>query len=396
MKTIQYSKFIIAFALVALCVACTPNAVESSKLFLSEEQAEEILTQGTLLTLQQFKDSFMTEKGNYLSDTTLYRTRATKDGRFYLFSIDTIAKRETPIYIRGRVTTDDQGGNFYKSLCIQQMVDGKQQALRISVDAGSASGLYPLGQELLIRVDGLAIGRYANQPQLCLPTYNNNIYANNAEQKIGWAAGRIPMAVFKEHTQCIGKPDVSKLYYEDLNINDFLSILKKEEYATDKVKALPELREWDAKLVRLSQVHFTGEYFTTSGTATKCTTGDPEQDENANVFAPTTNNIGYPQSRVIADANGTKTAVSASEYAKFAYFYLPGADKNGVANCPNYVGGVVGILGYYSDNARYDPAADDWSITIRTVNDLMLHNKSGEHWLYDQYGNIKPGSEYSK
>ena len=385
MKAIQYSKFIIAIALVTWCMACTPDAVDSSKLFLNEQQAEEIISQGTLLTLQQFKDSFMTEKGNYLSDTTLYRTRATKDGKTYLFSIDTIAKRETPIYIRGRVTTDDQGGNFYKSLCIQQMVDGKQQALRISVDAGSASGLYPLGQELLIRVDGLAIGRYANQPQLCLPSYNNNIYANNAEQKIGWAAGRIPMAVFKEHTQCIGKPDVSQLYYEDLNIADFTSILN-----------LQETRKWDAKLVRLSQVHFTGEYFTTSGSATKCTTGDPEQDEYANVFAPTTNNIGYPQSRVIADATGKKTAVSASEYAKFAYFYLPGANKDGVANCPNYVGGVVGILGYYSDNAKYEPAPDDWSITIRTVDDLMLHDKSGEHWLYDYYGNIKPGSEYSK
>ena len=385
MKAIQYSKFIIAIALVTWCVACTPDAVDSSKLFLSEKQAEEIITQGTLLTLQQFKDSFMTEKGNYLSDTTLYRTRATKDGKTYLFSIDTIAKRETPIYIRGRVTTDDQGGNFYKSLCIQQIVDGKQQALRISVDAGSASGLYPLGQELLIRVDGLAIGRYANQPQLCLPSYNNNIYANNAEQKIGWAAGRIPMAVFKEHTKCIGKPDVDQLYYEDLNIADFTSILN-----------LQETRKWDAKLVRLSQVHFTGEYFTTSGSATKCTTGDPEQDEYANVFAPTTNNIGYPQSRVIADATGKKTAVSASEYAKFAYFYLPGANKDGVANCLNYVGGVVGILGYYSDNAKYDPAPDDWSITIRTVDDLMLHDKSGEHWLYDYYGNIKPGSEYSK
>ena len=99
---IHNSKFIIATALVALCAACTPNAVDSSKLFLSEEQAQEILSQGTLLTLQQFKDSFMTEKGNYLSDTTLYRTRATKDGKTYLFSIDTIAKRETPIYTRAR------------------------------------------------------------------------------------------------------------------------------------------------------------------------------------------------------------------------------------------------------------------------------------------------------
>ena len=226
MKAIQYSKFIIAIALVTWCMACTPDAVDSSKLFLNEQQAEEIISQGTLLTLQQFKDSFMTEKGNYLSDTTLYRTRATKDGKTYLFSIDTIAKRETPIYIRGRVTTDDYAGNFYKTLCIQQVFvngnDTTQQALRLSVDAGSIGGLYQLGQEILIRVDGLAIGRYANQPQLCLPSYNNNIYANKAEEKVGWASGRIPIAIFKARTQCIGLPDQSQLYYETLAITDFI------------------------------------------------------------------------------------------------------------------------------------------------------------------------------
>ena len=195
--------------------SCTPSAIDDNQLFLTEDQADELISQGTLLTLQQFKDSFMTEKGNYLSDTTLYRTRATKDGKNYLFSIDTIPTSDKPIYIRGRVTTDDYAGNFYKAMCIQQIVDGEQQALRLSIDAGSVGGLYQLGQEILIRVDGLAIGRYANQPQLCLPSYNNNIYANNAEQKIGWAPGRVPLAIFRARTQCIGKPDVSQLVYDE-------------------------------------------------------------------------------------------------------------------------------------------------------------------------------------
>ena len=372
---IHNSKFIIATALVALCVACTPNPVDESKLFLTDAQADELIAQGTLLTLQEFKDTFMTEKGNFLSDTTLYRTRATKNGKDYLFSIDTIPASTTPIYIRGRVTTDDFAGNFYKAMCIQQIVEGEQQALRLSVDAGSIGGLYQIGQEILIRVDGLAIGRYANQPQLCLPSYNNNIYANNAEQKIGWAPGRIPMAVFNARTKCIGKPDVSKLVYEELKIKDFTSVLN-----------LQETRKWDAKLVRIKDVHYTGQYFTTSGTG-KCTTGDPETDQNANVFAPTTNNIGFPQTRVIEDANGNKTGISSSEYAKFAYFYLPGADKNGVANCPDYVGDVVGILGFYNDNAKYDPAYDDWSISIRSLDDLQL---------YDENGNLWPRIEYTK
>lgn len=381
-------KKIIYIAFAVLCAACTPNPLDESKLFLTEDQANELVAQGTLLTLQEFKDTYMTEKGNYLSDTTLYRTRATKDGVNYLFSIDTIPASATPVYIRGRVTTDDYAGNFYKAMCIQQIVDGKQQALRLSVDAGSVGGLYQIGQEILIRVDGLAIGRYANQPQLCLPSYNNNIYANNAEQKIGWAPGRIPMAIFNARTQCIGKPDTSKLVYDEYKISDFTSVLN-----------LQETREWDAKLVRIKNVHYTGYYFTTSGTA-KCTTGNPEDDTNANVFAPTTENIGYPQSRVIEDANGNKTAVSSSEYAKFAHFYIPGADKNGVTNCANYVGDVVGILGFYSDNAKYNPASDDWSISIRSLDDLQLYQDLNSNKMLDENekidANLWPRIEYTK
>ena len=369
-------KKILYIALVALCAACTPPAVDESKLFLTEDQAQDLISEGKLLTLQQFKDSFMTEKGNYWSDTTLYRTRATKNGKLYLFSIDTISTSETPIYIRGRITTDDQSGNFYKSLCIQDIVDGEQQALRLSVDLGSANGLYPIGQEIIIRVDGLAVGRYANQPQLCLPSYNNNIYANNASEKIGWAAGRIPAAIFKARTQCIGLPDKSKLVYDTLNIKDFTKVLD-----------LEKTRNWDAKLVCIQEVHYTGEYFESNGSVSKCTTGNPENDGNANVFAPTTGNIGYPQGRVIADKNGNKTVISSSEYAKFAHFYLPGADNNGSSNCSKYVGDVVGILGYYSDNAKYDPAADDWALTIRSLDDLHL---------YDQEGNLWPRVEYKK
>ena len=370
-------KKILYIALVALCAACTPAAIDENKVFLTEDQAQELIAQGTLLDLNQLKETsygYMSEKGNYLSDTSLYRTRATSDNINYLFSIDTISKREKPLYIRGRITTDDYGGNFYKSLCIQQIVDGKQQALRLSVDLGSANGLYQIGQEVLIRVDGLAVGRYANQPQLCLPSYNNNIYANNAVQKVGWAPGRIPAAIFKAHTYCIGKPDKSKLHYDEFSIDKFTSILN-----------LQEARKWDGMLVRLKNVHYTGYYFTTSGTA-KCTTGNPEDDTNANVFAPTTTNIGYPQTRVIEDASGNKTGVSSSEYAKFAHFYIPGADKNGITNCVNYVGDIEGILGFYNDNAKYSPAYDDWSITIRNLDDVKLYHKNTkELWPRVEY-----------
>jgi hypothetical protein len=374
-------KKILYIALVALCVvACTPPDVDQTKLFLTEDQAQALIDQGTLLDLNQLKDiscGYMSEEGNYCLPE-LYRERS-KAGSYYLFSIDTIpANDENPLYIRGRITTDDYAGNFYKTLCIQQIKEGKQQALRLSVDLGSANGMYQIGQEILIRVDGLAIGRYANQPQLCLPSYNNNTHANKAEEKVGWAAGRIPAAIFKARTHCIGMPDKSQLYYETLEITDY----------NDKLD-LVEARSWDAKLVCIKNVHFTGQYYN-NGTPAKCTTGDPETDQNANVFAPTTNNLNFPQARVFYDENNNHSAVSTSEYAKYAHFYLP-ADK--------YKGDVVGILGFYYDNglkySQYPPAKDDWSISIRSVDDLRLYD-GDEHWLYDENGDYKPGYEYSK
>lgn len=374
-------KKILYIALVALCVvACTPPDVDQTKLFLTEDQAQALIDQGEELTIEELKARYMTEEGNYCLPE-LYRKRS-KAGSYYLFSIDTIPASEKPVYIRGRVTTDDYAGNYYKTLCIQQVFvngsDTTQQALRLSVDAGSIGGLYQLGQEILIRVDGLAIGRYANQPQLCLPSYNNNIHANKAEEKVGWASGRIPIAIFKARTQCIGMPDQSKLYYETLKITDYNTILD-----------LEEVRSLDAKLVRIKNVHFTGQYYN-NGTPTKCTTGDPETDQNANVFAPTTNNLNFPQARVFYDENNNHSAVSSSEYAKYAHFYLP---------AENYWGDVVGILGFYYDNGlkytQYPPAADDWAISIRSVDDLRLYD-GDEHWLYDENGDYKPGYEYSK
>lgn len=377
MRTMKFlihnSKFIIATALVALCiVACTPPDVDQTKLFLTEDQAQDLIAQGTLLDLNQLKDTsygYMSEEGNYCLPE-LYRQRS-KAGNYYLFSIDTIpANDENPLYIRGRITTDDYAGNFYKTLCIQQVKGNEQQALRLSVDLGSANGMYQIGQEILIRIDGLAIGRYANQPQLCIPSYNNNIYANKANEKVGWAAGRIPAAIFKARTQCIGLPDKSQLHYDTLEITNYNDILD-----------LKDAREWDAKLVCIKNVHFTGEYYN-NGTPAKCSTGDPEIDQNANVFAPTTNNLNFPQARVFYDENDNHSAVSTSEYAKYAHFYLP-AD--------NYWGNVVGILGFYYDNglkySQYPPAADDWSISIRSLDDLQL---------YDDEDNLWPRIEYTK
>ncbi len=344
-------------------------------------------------TINEFLDEFMTEEGNFMDWKAKglpcpYRTRTTSSDGVYLFSIDTLPIDGPGLYIKGRIITEDHAGNFYKSMVIQQIVDGEQQTLRISVDASSVSGQYNIGQMIAIRVNGFSIGRYANQPQLCVPSYNNNIYANNAEQKMGWAPGRIPFSRFQKATQCIGLPDKSKIQVDTISITDFQSLPLR---GVENQKAV---RYMDGHLVCLKNVYFTGQYADTYGDLKDCTTGDPEDDTNANVFAPTTNNIGYPQSRVIS--NGTDhTVVSTSEYAKFARFYLPGCNANGVEDAEYYVGTVTGILGYYRDNGRYEADKWDWSITLRSLSDkgwgteqdLKLTNiETGKPWVPQEYG----------
>ena len=435
---------VLVVVLVSALPACTPNAPSEESFFLTEEQVAELTQDGKVYNLNDFVDTYMTEQGNCI-DSNLYRTRALYGGDTYLFSIDTLPSNGEGIYIRGRVATDDYGGNFYKVLVLQQIVEGKQQALRISVDAGSISGQYPRGQEILIRCNGFAIGRYANQVQLCVPSYNNNINANKAEEKVGWAPGRIPAARFRAATYYIGKPDSSLLVYDVMTIPEITA-------SYDPIAA----RHEDGKLIRIENIHYTGQCLGSNKTTFQnCTTGDPSDDSNANVFAPTTNNMNYPQSRIIMDESGNFICVSMSEYAREAHYYLPGAgsaydgevfpadslqtdapntpyliamleqqsycvrvsetkqqqgwqrddviytdnertigyvyDGNtwttqvGILHCPDFSGSVKGVLSYYMDNGNYAPAASNWAISICDLSDLDLQKEDGTPWIPMEY-----------
>ncbi len=378
-------------------IACEHNVVAPESLYLTESEADKILSDenAKFLTINQLLDEYMTEEGNFQNwskkpnvdkkNDHPYRTRATNDGKIFVFSIDTLPVEGPNLYIRGRVITEDQAGNFYKSMVIQQIVNGEQQALRLSVDASSLSGQYAIGQELLIKVNGLAIGRYANQPQLCVPSYNNNIHANKAEEKVGWLPGRIPAAQFVKATQLIGVPDKSKIQVDTISIADILNL---------SLDAQKIIRQWDGKLVCLKDVYFTGEQ-ENNGNLSKLGTMDPtifDKDNDANVFAPSTGGVGFPRARVISDGIN-HTLVANSEYVKFAHYYLPGCDANGVSGASDYIGTVIGVLGYYRDNPKYDADEWDWSITPRslafmgwgTENDLQFKDKKGHDWVPQEY-----------
>ena len=393
-KSIYLYAMLLAMPVVAVMTSCEPKALTPEDVFITEAQVAELTADGKIYELNEFLDTFMTEEGTYHNDTTPYRERSYDATHgIYLYSVDTLPQSGPGIYLRGRITTDDYAGNFYKSIVIQQIVNGKQQNLRVSVDLGSSAGMYQIGQEILIRCNGLAVGRYANQPQLCIPSYNNNIYAMNASQKVGWCPGRIQGSVFRRATHMIGTPDVSKLQYDELTLAELYTEIKRipSANATD----MDAVRKADGRLIRLKEVHFTGQY-DDNGTLKYCDTTNPDSTGGggANVFAPSTQNIGYPQSRLLGGTSAHTIMCSNSEYAKFAYFYLPGADKTGITNCKNFTGTVSGILGWYLDKAS-DLASNkldgfEWSVTPRGISgigieDIVMKDQDGEDWIPREY-----------
>ena len=346
MKTI---KIFGTFILAAIIAACTPEPISVEDVTADSEELQ------ATHTIKEFLDT---------------------SGQEALFSVDDIPMDGEDIIIRGRVVTDDYAGNFYKTLIIQDEKDHTQtlrigvdggsisgmfpmgqviairchtQTLRIGVDGGSISGMFPMGQVIAIRCNGLAVGKYASQRQLCAPSYNNNQYATNAAEKVGWAPGRIPLPLFHKAVKAIGLPDKSKIVVDTLTISDILNSTKEE---------------MDGRLVCIKNVFFNQKY-ENYGKWADLTNGNPAEDGAANVFAPTTNFLNFPQGRGIEDAEGNAILVSTSEYAKYAYMYIPEEQ---------YVGNVTGIAGFYWDNAKYDPDDFSWSISLRSLDDLELYD----------------------
>ena len=394
---------LLAMPVIALMTSCEPRELTEDDVFVQESSLDQILQEENgdqgykIYDLNEFLDTFMTEEGSFHSDTCPYRERSYDATHgIYLYSVDTLPTNGAGIYIRGRVTTDDYAGNFYKAMVIQQIVNGEQQNLRISVDLGSSAGMYQLGQEIIIRCNGLAVGRYANQPQLCIPSYNNNIYAMNASQKVGWCPGRIQGSVFRRATRMIGTPDVKAIQVDELTMADLYTQIALKP--TADAAGMDAVRKMDGRLIRLKDVHFTGQY-DNNGSLANMVAGDPDPGDGqshseVNVFAPTTGNLNFPQSRVLGDHGSNTLMCSSSEYAKFAYYYLPGADKNGVTNCKNYEGTVTGILGWYldkaSDLAQGKLDGYEWSVTPRGipgigVMDIDMKDTHDEPWVPKEY-----------
>ena len=70
----------------------------------------------------------------------------------------TFEMTEDTLWIAGYVVSSDIGGNFYKEIIIQDTTQNPTQAIKINIDKTGLYNKYPVGQKILVKLNGLSAG----------------------------------------------------------------------------------------------------------------------------------------------------------------------------------------------------------------------------------------------
>ena len=106
-------------------------------------------------------------------------------------------KVEEPMEIKGYVTGNDVQGNLYNEL----VIDDGTGAITIGVSQGGLYGLFPIGAEVLIELNGLSVGNYGLHPQIGTP------YTSAKGQN---SIGRMSRIMWNQHFRLTGKNEIIK------------------------------------------------------------------------------------------------------------------------------------------------------------------------------------------
>ena len=94
-----------------------------------------------------------------------------------------------PLQIIGLVNGNDEGGNIYNAIYIQDNTG----AISISVGQGGLAGPFAVGQPVIIELEGLYIGGYGKQPQI------GTTYTNPNKEGATPQVGRMTRYLWQEH-----------------------------------------------------------------------------------------------------------------------------------------------------------------------------------------------------
>ena len=233
-----------------------------------------------------------------------FKAKHWQDAKNY---IDTVKEDEV---IHGWITSSDEAGNVYKQIYISDGTAG----LTISIDQSSLYNKYRLGQEVVLPMKDLFIGKFNGLLCLGVPYYWPE---GNA-----WESNRMSYEFWENMVELNGFPDVSK-------VDTTLIELSEIKDATSR----DVLLKYMSRLVRINSVKFSnaGEPFSLA-------------DESTD--------------RLIVDEEGNSISVYNSNYASFRADLLPEGKVD-----------VVGELSYTSSKGFH--------IILRMASDVITSTMGG-------------------
>ena len=270
-----FAWFVAAMGLSTALTACQDDVdAPSPNAPVAENQAN--------TTIYDLKKTFWSDATNYIygmedkQDAPFASIPAKEDGSHYI--------------IKGTVVSSDEAGNVFKSLVIQD----ETAAIALSINSYNLYLNYRRGQEVVIDVTGMYLGKYNGLLQLGYPEWYSN---GNV-----WEASFMAPEFFSRHVELNGYPTAASI--DTLEINSFSDLPSNPD----------GLMKYQSQLVKFNYVEF--------------------QNAAAGETFSTYHSSGVNQN--IVDINGSTLPVRTSGYSNFWNRKLPTGKGN-----------VVCILSYY-------------------------------------------------
>lgn len=235
------------------------------------------------------ESTWLSDSGNYeLKTIGEVKAEYWSDADNYYASIGETAEGKHLI-VKGKVISSDAAGNIYKSLVIQD----ETGALAMSINANSMCNQYRRGQELVIDLTGMTIGKYAGLQQLGSP---------EDSPSYGQQTTFMPYQEFVMHAQKNGAPEPAEI--DTITVNSLAELTGGPEV----------LRKWQSRMVRFNNCSFV--------------------DGGIETFAASKETVN----RSLTLSDGGTIVVRTSGYSNFYSDVLPEGH-----------GDVAGILSYHSN-----------------------------------------------
>jgi len=257
----------------------------------------------------------MESYGNqYIQETNVVTIDALKTEFKDAISKGTLSQITKPTQIKVIVTGNDEGSNIYKQLYV---TDGTG-SLYVYIDKSGLFSEAPVGQCMLIELNGLYISGYGKQPTICVPYYK--------EGSETASSGRMSRFIWQQHFKLISA-------YEGLKAG-----LNIKPAVISNMKSL-DLEKDCGKLVTLVGVKM-------------------KDADGKNTFAPSDGSAKLVGGCVNREINGmSDVVVRTSTYAKFANKIMPTEKIN-----------ITGIASRYNNTWQIMPRTQD-DITLTTGNE---------------------------